>query len=407
MKLCVLLYQITSPKTPLPQLFGSDFELIGIFSPTSITTLTSANEAAFSEVLVSSDFYSTLQTLIAAKKMHYETIYLETIDESCLHIIAKLCAEFNLPGLSENDLSRFTNKILMKQTLAASHIRLPRYQAFDKTCYQREGTAYLNRILTDIPLPIFVKPIDAYGSRNAIRINALVEFITWADTVLADTTRYEIDEFIEGKVLHCDSLNQNGKPVFFAAGEMNLPLAQFAHGYPIGSIPIERHSELFHRLEEFNQKILAVMEPPNGATHLECFLTHQDELIFLEIAARPPGGLVIKTYDHCYGVNFEKAHYYLQMQLPFTITLMATQEYFAWLFIPKPEGNVLSLHTPSGLKSHFDIAWLCERGDLLQKSREITQEHIGGLITLTNSDYPQLYRDFYALTEFPFISVED
>ena len=62
--------------------------------------------------------------------------------------------------------------------------------------------------------------------------------------------QFEIDEFIDGDLYHCDLIVFNDEISFFSVGAYANPLAQFSKGYPMGSIPVI-DKELNIRLLEF------------------------------------------------------------------------------------------------------------------------------------------------------------
>jgi len=45
----------------------------------------------------------------------------------------------------------------------------------------------------------------------------------------------------------------------------------------------------------------------DGVTHLECFVTPKDEIVFCETAIRPGGGGIVWMIEAQYGVNFGRA----------------------------------------------------------------------------------------------------
>lgn len=293
----------------------------------------------------------------------------------------------------------------MKEILSHTDVRIPKHCLFNKKLYAENKTAYLDELLNHVGLPAFVKPIDQVSSINTLRIAQPEDLYQWASCVAEDEFTYEIDEFITGDIYHIDSLIKDNNVLFCAAGKLNTPADNFAKGKAMGSITLQKDSPLFAKFEQYNDKVLHTLKAPDGSTHMEVFVTADEEIIFLEIAARTPGGLIMRSYNHIYDVDFAKYYYYLQTNFPFNFTSKKATDYIAWLFFSKPEGVIKKLNEPCKIQSKYTIQWYCEAGEYSEQSKDITIKHLGGLIILENDDYQQLYSEFIELTDFPFIVV--
>ena len=71
---------------------------------------------------------------------------------------------------------------------------------------------------------------DLYGSIEVRRLENILDLSAWAQwcTGPRDHLTYEIDEFVEGELFHCDSLIQNGRIVWSNACKNVNPCMQFA-----------------------------------------------------------------------------------------------------------------------------------------------------------------------------------
>lgn len=80
-------------------------------------------------------------------------------------------------------------------------------------------------------------------------------------------------------------------------------------------------SELRDRLHAYSDTVIKQLGMINGVTHMECFVTADDEIIFCEIGARPGGGGIVWMMEGFSGVNFSHAVLLLEAGLGQLISL--------------------------------------------------------------------------------------
>lgn len=157
---------------------------------------------------------------------------------------------------------------------------------------------------------------------------------------------------------------------------------------------------MWEKLKTFNEKVINAMHPPDGVTHHEFFVKTNGELIFLEIGARPPGSYVCKIHYLNKGINFETAHFRIQLNLPVDLSVNYNQGFHCALYLPKIQGKVIKLNTPN-LKSKYELTWYVHEGENLSASKNIANNsELGGLIFIRNKDYEQLFADFMTMRDF-------
>jgi hypothetical protein len=167
----------------------------------------------------------------------------------------------------------------------------------------------------------------------------------------------------------------------------------------------------WYKLNEFHQQIITTLLPPDGATHCELFLTKNNEVVFLEIAARPSGALVVAMIEHNTGVNIELIHSQLRLQRPFIIQKKLITTFSLFCYIPKKIGTVVTLELPN-LKSEVSVTWTIKIGDVISpvalKDNDILFKptDIAGTIILNNANFESLYTDFLTLKTAQFITTE-
>jgi biotin carboxylase len=209
---------------------------------------------------------------------------------------------------------------------------------------------------------------------------------------------------VAGTLYHCDSLVQNGKVVFAVASEYLYPNIEFQKGKVYATIPLQETDPLTSRIKDFSEKTLNALGLIDGATHMEIFHNPRDELVFLEVAARPPGALIFPNYEKIYGFNLFDAHFKIQIgEIP-KIPKIKIKEYSFSGVIPRYKGKVLQLHPPN-ITSRYEIKWKIKPGDIIeQSSQNILQ--LSATFYVYNSNYNVLYQDFKKLYNYKPIDVE-
>ncbi|WP_111494186.1 ATP-grasp domain-containing protein [Marinobacter bohaiensis] len=317
-------------------------------------------------------------------------------DEYHLGTAAHLRQHFGITGALPDTIRLYTNKLDMKKSLAASGIRLPHYLAFDPVTYKASPAAYTRHIEAKLGYPVFAKPVDSAGSEGVRKLDSRPELEAWLSEH-ATTENYELDEFLQGTLYHIDAVNVGGQSREIFVSENAYPNACFLEGLPMGSIPIASDSDMYARLVAFNARVVeALGGAPSGATHLEVFVTLNDELVFLEIAARAPGGWIPQMHHKRTGNNIEEQHFRAQMgvyEAPDCIDGL----YAAWMWYPKIEGVRLDASHPLEIESPYQVAWDVSEASAQTRPASI-RDKVGGIL-LWNDDLTHLRRDFFWLRD--------
>lgn len=229
------------------------------------------------------------------------------LDETAIGLAAELRERFGIPGLTAEQAANFREKPKMKRLLEAAGVRVPQHvMATDETAVQKLLARY-GRIV--------IKPIDGVGSRNVTFIDTSDDLQSWyAKHRCGDG--FQAEEFIEGVLYHVNAVVRDGLPLVTASGPFLPGMANidFKSGSPFASVILDE-GNLKHKLDEFSLKVIQVLGMKNGVTHMECFLTGSDEIVFCEIAARPGGGGIVGMIEAHYGINYAKAALLLEAGL--------------------------------------------------------------------------------------------
>lgn len=201
------------------------------------------------------------------------------------------------PGVTPQQVRRFTDKVVMKQAIASAGLRAPRYLSLVEAPSPEALIARLG-------LPVILKPRVGASSRGVIKIETEAQLAAaLRDIYLPD---YECEQYIEGQIYHIDGLVRDSELLFHTVSRYINTCLSFNHGVPLGSVMLEA-SELRTAIVRFAKAALQALELRSGAFHLEVILGPGDELYFLEIGARVGGGEIPFLGQALFGLDMMRA----------------------------------------------------------------------------------------------------
>jgi hypothetical protein len=153
-----------------------------------------------------------------------EKLRLVTNDECCIPIVGRLIDHLDLIGDGEKTLIKFIDKIVMKNTLDAQGIRTPYHWLFNKEDYFKNKTQYTDDLEKKFKYPFVLKPISLYGGAGFKKVHHRLEWLIYAEQIADSQYQFQIEEFIEGDLFHCDALIQNKQIIFSAISEYIWPM---------------------------------------------------------------------------------------------------------------------------------------------------------------------------------------
>lgn len=232
-----------------------------------------------------------------------------TIDERMMELAAELRELLQLPGLRQRDVPRFRDKPTMKRVLGAAGVRVPEFAHCVNRATVEDLLLRHHRIV--------IKPVDGMGSWGVEFADSIHDVSAWYAAHPNDLERYEAEEFICGPMYHVNALVREGRPIFTSTALYLPGMApiDFSVGAPLASVLLEETCELNQRLVAFSDRVIEVLDLPHGATHLECFVTPNDDIVFCEIAARPAAGGIVRMTEAKCGINLARAAVQLEAGL--------------------------------------------------------------------------------------------
>ncbi len=325
---------------------------------------------------------------------------LHCFDERNLLLTAELREELGLAGPTAEQILPYRDKCLMKEKLAGTGLRVPKFARFDPGSFSSDASGYFDRISAEVGFPFVVKPVDAASADGVFKIFSREEFLE----LPRDLGRsYEYEEHIEGTMFSVNLVSKDGKTVFGGVTEYLVNSTEVQKGRVNADINLIDSDPRVPRMIEFTEKVLAALGWLDGATHLELFHTEADELVFLEVGARFKGLAGLAAMQENYAVALLNLAFEIEAGLESRAWDRA-QVYCFDAVIPKRPGVIAELVDPE-VESEFEVKWKVRPGDEVHQGASLIDN--GGTFLVWNKDYDTLYRDFELLADYDPIRYEN
>lgn len=250
-----------------------------------------------SRVRVADDIGDAIEAIAHAQHLaavHGPITHVFACSEYLLDTAAQIRLHLNIAGHTPEQADRFRDKTTMKRILRAANLRVPRWHACERP----------NEVLEharELGFPLIIKPVRGASSKGVRRIESIEELQALLQA--NDLAGNEIEEYIDGEILHVDGVMDlaGGCPFISVSRYISSCLGFETSGQPLGSI-IQRDSPLARSCKAFALACLQALALRGSAFHLELF-HRAGELVFLEVGARVPGADVPYTIHRAFGVN--------------------------------------------------------------------------------------------------------
>lgn len=209
-----------------------------------------------------------------------------------------------LPGMSVSVARRFRDKLLMAVLAFQAGVKVPEFVPLINHAEIRE---FMERV----PSPWVIKPrsdVSAIGIRKVHEPDEVWRSIAELDNrerLRERSAHHLLARFVDGDVFHVDSLVDDGKVIFAGANQYGRPPLAVAHqGGAYISSTVTRDSADEKQLFAANRKLVKALGLGRGAAHAEFIKnTGDDNLYFLEIAARVGGAYIAEVLEAASGIN--------------------------------------------------------------------------------------------------------
>jgi biotin carboxylase len=248
-----------------------------------------------------------------------------TIDHVCclwepgVELAAAIREALGTPGQSREQARRFRNKELMKQALGAAGIRVPRHRAATSASGVREAAE-------QVGFPCIIKPIAGAGSQDTFRCESMAE----VDAALAQLGHIEevsVEEFIDGEEFTYDTICAGGEIRYFHIGYYRpRPLVARTVEWISPQTLSYRHVDdpWVAGGRAMGEAVLQALEYDTGFTHMEWYRKADGEVVFGEVAARPPGARTVDLMNFSADVDLFTGWAEAQVHGTFSIPIERT-----------------------------------------------------------------------------------
>ncbi|WP_399089548.1 acetyl-CoA carboxylase biotin carboxylase subunit family protein [Streptomyces sp. BBFR2] len=217
---------------------------------------------------------------------------------------ARLRERLDVPGARVERVLLARDKVLMKSAVERAGLRVPRFLPLADLLKRGGAAPWQGRTVlkphrgaSSENVVVFATPAEAYAAVTARRSSA-ADLDTPDDNGEA-VASYQVEEFVDGPVLHFDGLVQGGRVLALTGSEYLGTCLGYAQGRPLGSFQIR----LTDGAERWVDRALDAVGIHDGSFHLEAIRDDAGELVFLEVGNRVGGADVADTFERRTGVH--------------------------------------------------------------------------------------------------------
>lgn len=212
---------------------------------------------------------------------------------------ARLREWLGVPGATVAEVSLVRDKILMKRAVAQAGLRVPRFMPLQALLAHPQRMPWKGTTVLKPHSGASSEDVRIFDSPAHVRaaITAGTSQVARLTQGLEAVAEYEIEEFVDGDILHFDGLVANGKLLTITASRYVGTCLGYAQGQPLGSF----HFPITPLYREWATQALAAVGINQGSFHLEAI--EHNGLVFLEVGNRVGGADVVPTFELATGVH--------------------------------------------------------------------------------------------------------
>jgi formate-dependent phosphoribosylglycinamide formyltransferase (GAR transformylase) len=219
---------------------------------------------------------------------HVRIDQVECLWEPYMILAARIREAFGLPGMTVGQTMPFRDKEQMKRALDAAGVRTPWHASATSVAEVWEAAE-------KVGYPLIVKPIAGAGSADTYRVESATELGEVLPR-LRHVPEVSVEEFIEAEEYTYDTVCAGGRILFeHVLWYRPRPLQMAIHEW-VSPVAISVRDLTVPHLaggRRMGEQVLAALGFDTGFTHMEWYRKADGEVVFGEIAARPPGVRVV------------------------------------------------------------------------------------------------------------------
>ncbi len=217
----------------------------------------------------------------------------ECLWEPAMLLAARLREALGVKGMTVEETVPFRDKDKMKQVLNAAGVRTPRH-ALATTADECRDAA------RRIGFPLIMKPIAGAGSADTYRVDDEAQ-LEETLPLLGHLPEVNVEEFIEGDEFTFDTVCVGGRVAYFSISKYRPhPLIARTVEWISPQIVMLRDVEAEEYVDgcEMGRAALRALNFDTGFTHMEWFRKPNGEVVFGEVACRPPGARSVDVMNY-------------------------------------------------------------------------------------------------------------
>lgn len=344
--------------------------------------------------LISCDLNNEKHVLDIAKNLgeYYKFTKVLAFSERNLLLAAKIREILNISGMTYNEVLSFRNKYVMKQRLFKDGINVPKFEEI--TSYN-DALKFLKE-----NNKIVIKPKLGMGSANTYIIKSISELHDCFLEIENNLIDYEMEQFINGDMYHCDSLVVNGQIKLCSINKYLTSTLSFKNSKFLASV-MEDDSNLKCLINAFNSSVIQALNFKNGVTHHEIFVDEKKNITFCEIAARVGGVGVNRATQQAFQINLIQSSICTELNQK-VVEIKESGLLSGWLLLyPEREGVIKKINYEKILNK----SWLpyykvyAKVGDKINKAK-YSSDGVAMFIVTGNSKHDLIKKINYLIEEF-------
>lgn len=217
----------------------------------------------------------------------------ECLWEPGMLLAARIREALGAEGMTVEETLPFRDKDRMKQVLSAAGVRTPRHARATNAEECREAARAIG-------YPLILKPIAGAGSADTYRVDDAAR-LEETLPLLSHLPEVNVEEFIDGEEFTFDTVCVNGQIAFYSITQYRPhPLIARTIEWVSPQIVMLRDvdAEEYAGGREMGRQVLRALNFQNGFTHMEWFRKSSGEVVFGEIACRPPGARSVDVLNY-------------------------------------------------------------------------------------------------------------
>jgi len=209
------------------------------------------------------------------------------LDEFDQETAAQVREHMRLPGMNISTANCYRDKLAMRSSARKKGFLVPE---FCSIFFYDDLRDYMKRV----PGPWLLKPRAEASALGIRKIEEPEQLWRTLEELGDEQSRFLLEQFVPGDIFHVDSIVSESEVVFSVAHQYGRPPMQVMHeGGVFTTRTVDRKSDDWKKLIEFNAELAPAFGMVHGVTHAEYIRGHADgRFYFLEIAARVGGAFI-------------------------------------------------------------------------------------------------------------------